>query len=157
MDFVEHFGLMQGGRTEQLVELIGKIENLLGRPVEATEFRAIVKASYPQAEDNLMSKITQGITQARKIDIQVITLKELQKMSGIRLPEHLFRAELEKKTQRKLASLKGAYIPGTHAKIEWIKKDMDKIKMSTGAPSFFMIRGKEEEAIRKFRQFWKEN
>jgi hypothetical protein len=156
-DFIEHFGLTPVGRTEQIIELIEKFEKLLGRPVEVTEFRNLIKATYAQADESMMQKISQGLTQARKIDLQVITLKELQKTSGIRLPERLFIAELEKKTQRTLAGLKGTYIPGTNAKIEWIKKEREKIQMGKGAPSFFIIKAKKEASLEAFRKFWREN
>ena len=156
-DFIKHFGLTPAGRTEQTVELIEKFELLIGRLVEVTEFRALIKAAYPQADESMMQKISQGTTQARKISLRVVTLKELQKMSGIRMPEQMFISELNKKTQQRLATLKGTYIPGTNAKIELIKKERAKIKMSTGAQSFFIIKGKEEETIEEFRKFWKEN
>jgi len=157
VDFTEHFRLAQAGKTEQIIELIEKFESLLGRPVEATEFRNLIRATYPQADENMMQKISQGLMQARKRDIQLITLKELQKMSGIRMPETLFAAELKKKTERKLAGLKGTYIPGTNAKIDDIREQRAKIKMSASTPAFLIIKRKKEESLEAFRKFWSES
>jgi len=156
-DFAEHLGVTSGSRIEKIVELILKFEKVLGRPVERTEFTMIIRLLYQQIDENTLHMISKSITQARIDDIEFATAKDLQKTLRVNMPQQLFINELNKKTQKRLAGLKGTYVPKTNAKIELIKAQREKIKIVAGVPSFFIVKAKKEESLENLRRFWKEN
>lgn len=156
--FIEHYNIKGIYGEEQILELLEKFEDLLGRPVEQREITTLVSITYPKVNKTITNRAYANIAKARKSVLKVLSTKDILKILRLKMNEGTFKKALKTKTDLRLIKMakEKKFLKGTDIAITEIAKQREKIGFQRRCV-FFVEKNKIKEAGENFRRFWSEN